>query len=112
MRHDQRSPEAAAYRHLYNQARWKGPHGRRKQQLAKQPLCEACLKAKRITRASVADHVIPHKGDEHLFWNGELQSLCAPHHDGAKQGEEIYGYGGQADEDGWPSDPRHPANLI
>ena len=108
---DQRSAEAQRYRHLYNQARWKHPaHGRRSRQLRKQPLCEMCLKARRTTVATVADHVIEHKGDETLFWEGELQSLCKPHHDSSKQREERRGFSGEVDADGWPTDPRHPAN--
>lgn len=114
MRHDQRSAEAQSYRHLYNQARWKGPHGRRKQQLAKQPLCETCLKAGRITVATVADHVIPHKGDEHLFWKGRLQSLCDAEpwrcHSSRKQQEEATGYSRDVGADGLPTDPAHPFN--
>lgn len=111
MRRDQRSEEAKAWRHLYGQARWRGPHGRRAQQLAKQPLCEMCLKAQKHTAATVADHKQPHKGDLTLFWHGPLQSLCAPHHDSTKQGEDRRGYSGEVDADGWPSDPAHPANA-
>jgi len=114
MRHDQRSAEAQAYRHLYNQARWKGPHGRRKEQLSKQPLCETCLKAGRITIATVADHVIPHKGDEHLFWNGQLQSLCDAEpwrcHSSRKQAMEAKGFEPGCDARGRPRDASHPWN--
>lgn len=69
-----------------------------------------CLKARRLTPATTADHVIPHKGDAKLFWEGELQSVCKPHHDGPKQAEERRGFTGEADADGWPSDPAHPSN--
>ena len=35
------------------------------------------------------DHVIPHRGDERLFWDeGNLQTLCKPCHDRRKQAEE------------------------
>lgn len=41
------------------------------------------------TTQLVADHKIPHRGDEALFWDEDnLQTLCKPHHDGAKQREE------------------------
>ena len=41
--------------------------------------------------ATVCDHVLPHRGDEHLFWNGAVQSLCARCHNSAKQAEEAAG---------------------
>jgi 5-methylcytosine-specific restriction protein A len=69
------------------------------------------MKAGQLTPANVADHITPHKGDATLFWTGSLQSLCAPHHDAAKQAEERRGYSGECDPDGWPIDPRHPANA-
>lgn len=70
-----------------------------------------CL-ARGITRAAtVADHIIPHRGDADLFWNGKLQSLCATCHSKLKQREEIHGHTELLDDDGWPSDPRHPANV-
>ncbi|MCR5874378.1 hypothetical protein LRS10_09505 [Phenylobacterium sp. J426] len=107
MRRDYRSPEAQTYRAWYKTARWRV---RRAAQLTNEPLCRMCLKAGRVTAATVADHVIPHKGDERLFWTGELQSLCKPHHDGAKQAEERRGYIIGCDASGRPLDPRHPWN--
>ena len=54
--------------------------------LAEHPLCEECLRQHRLTPATVVDHVVPHRGDERLFWDaGNLQSLCAPCHN-AKTG--------------------------
>lgn len=107
MRRDQRSAEAQSYRHLYSTSAWKL---RRQAQLTAEPLCCMCAKAGAIIRATVADHVIDHKGDEAEFFQGELQSLCAPHHDRAKQRETHAGYSATAGDDGWPTDPRHPAN--
>jgi hypothetical protein len=50
-----------------------------------------------VTAATVCDHVIDHKGDVDLFWNGERQSLCAPCHNKAKRtGRLAVGL------DGWP----------
>ncbi|MDD4570646.1 MAG: HNH endonuclease signature motif containing protein [Tepidanaerobacteraceae bacterium] len=41
-----------------------------------------CLKAKRITPATVVDHIKPHKGDVKLFFDiNNLQSLCKTCHD-------------------------------
>ena len=36
--------------------------------------------------ATVVDHVIPHRGDELVFWDrGNWQPLCKPYHDQRKQ---------------------------
>lgn len=41
------------------------------------------------TSQLVADHKVPHRGDEALFWDeGNLQTLCRACHDGVKQREE------------------------
>jgi 5-methylcytosine-specific restriction protein A len=110
-RDDRRSPEAAKHRKLYSLVAWRGKGGIREQQLTRQPLCERCLKAGRYTRASVVNHRTPHKGDWHLFSDPDnLESACPPHHDGEIQSEEALGYSKAIGADGWPSDPRHPAN--
>lgn len=113
---DPRSREALAWRAWYNQARWKGPHGRRAQQLKTEPLCRMCQAAGRITVATVADHVIPHKGDEHLFWHGELQSLCDADpwrcHSSRKQRSERRGYEPGCDAKGRPTSADHPWNRA
>lgn len=76
-----------AYRKWYKRKAWCGPEGRRKQQLRAEPLCALCPdRSKRL--ATVADHVIPHRGDHALFWFGKLQSLCKSCHDGKKQRAE------------------------
>lgn len=37
----------------------------------------------------IADHIEPHRGDPALFWDDEnVQTLCKPCHDSAKQREE------------------------
>lgn len=44
----------------------------------------------RDTPATVCDHIIPHKGDEFLFFSFEnTQSLCKPCHDMHKHRDEI-----------------------
>ncbi len=41
------------------------------------------------TSRLVCDHVRPHRGDEALFWDERnLQTLCKPCHDSAKQAAE------------------------
>lgn len=40
-------------------------------------------------RATVVDHIKPHRGDKKLFWSrSNWQALCAHHHNSAKQREE------------------------
>ena len=79
-------------------------------QLQAHPLCAKCLSRGQVTPARVADHVVPHKGNANLFWMGELQSLCLHCHNRWKLIEELHGYNTDIDHDGWPIDPRHPAN--
>ena len=91
---DARSPEAEEYRKLYWTPRWRGKHGVRARQLAKQPLCENCLKHGRYTPATVCDHVDPSKKlDPETFFDGPFQSLCDAEpwrcHSSVKQREEL-----------------------
>jgi hypothetical protein len=78
--------------------------------LAIEPTCRYCRQQGRLCAATVADHVIPHRGDETLFWEGELQSLCAPCHNGAKQQLETTGRLRGSAVDGMPLDPGHHWN--
>ena len=55
------------------------------------PLCVMCqdMKPSRVTAAEVVDHIIPHKGDQTLFWDeANWQPLCKPHHDRDKAEQE------------------------
>lgn len=83
---------------------------RSRQQLREHPLCVMCLAQGRVEAARVADHIIPHKGDKVLFWEGKLQSLCVPHHNASKKQIEQKGFSKEIGHDGWPVDPNHPAN--
>jgi 5-methylcytosine-specific restriction protein A len=83
---------------------------RRRLQLNAHPLCKMCGARGVVTPATVVDHVKPHKGDWNLFALGELQSLCKPCHDSPKRAFELRGYSGDVGNDGWPTDPNHPAN--
>lgn len=91
---------------MYRTRRWKA---RRLEQLRREPLCAYCLP--RTTAATVADHVIAHRGDAQAFWHGKLQSLCDSCHSRRKQREEARGFSDQLDESGWPVDGRHRANV-
>jgi len=54
----------------------------RKVFLNKYPLCEECKKKGIYTKATVVDHIIPHKGDKVLFWDeNNYRSLCKRCHD-------------------------------
>lgn len=112
MRSRARSTEAIAYRRLYRSHHWREV---RAAHLANHPLCVFCLAQGRITPATVVDHIAPHRGDVGLFFDpGNLQSLCdaQPYrcHSSAKQSEERRGYDKGVGLDGFPVDPRHPAN--
>lgn len=95
------------HKRWYSLKAWKD---RRHDQLTREPLCAFCLGMGHVTPATVADHVVPHRGDYDLFWFGELQSLCATHHNAAKQQIESTGYSTAADIYGYPLDPNHPQN--
>ena len=46
------------------------------------PLCERCKSEGRYTKATVVDHIKPHKGNRELFWDrNNRQSLCKECHD-------------------------------
>lgn len=100
----------AADRPFYNSARW---IARRRDQLARHPLCAFCLAHDgRVTAATVADHVVPHRGSAQSFFEGELQSLCAPCHSARKQQIETTGFMRGFALDGSPLDPAHPWNQT
>lgn len=104
MRRDDRSEAARAYRRLYNNRAWRD---RRASLLMAEPLCRYCAQVGRVTAATVADHVAPHRGEVELF-AGDLQPLCTPCHSRVKQIEENGGWSGACDLDGYPIDPNHP----
>jgi len=69
-----------------------------------------CLVHGLVTPATLADHVTPHRGDWDEFLHGALQSLCTECHNTRKKADENRGYSRELGPDGWPSDPKHPAN--
>jgi 5-methylcytosine-specific restriction protein A len=74
-----RSAASRGYGSRWNKAR--------KMYLAAHPLCEQCLKEGRYTKATVVDHIRPHRGNPELFWNPDnWQALCKKCHD-KKTGE-------------------------
>lgn len=52
-------------------------------------LCRMCSEQGLVQRATVVDHIEPHRGDQALFWDtANWQPLCKRCHDSRKQGEE------------------------
>ena len=50
--------------------------------LQSHPLCAECRKQGRYTKATVVDHIVPHRGDQKLFWDrSNWQPLCKACHD-------------------------------
>lgn len=62
-------------------------------QLTQEPLCCICIDDGRTVQATVVDHIVPHKGDQALMWDGNNhQSLCKSCHD-RKTATEDGGFG-------------------
>lgn len=94
-----RSKTATTWRRWYSTARWQRLRNRT---LLQHPLCAFCLRENRTTAATVVDHIIPHRGNQNLFWDdANLQSLCAYHHDNVKRREEM-GLIQTLDDEGYP----------
>lgn len=70
--------------------------------------CELCTHRGRNVRARVVDHIVPHRGDQRLFWDpANHQPLCGTCHNSAKQAAERTGRVRGCDQDGVPLDPGH-----
>jgi 5-methylcytosine-specific restriction protein A len=95
----------AAWRNMYSR---KDHRVRRQLQLRREPCCEDCKEEGRLTPATCVHHVIPHRGDLHVFKTSPLKSLCAAHHN-ARWASDKRGWVNRFDESGKPTDPRHPA---
>jgi len=81
-RSDKRTSSDRGYGYAWQQARAR--------YLESHPLCVMCEAEGRVTLAGVVDHIIPHKGDQTLFWDSEKnwQSLCLKHHNVDKAEQE------------------------
>jgi 5-methylcytosine-specific restriction enzyme A len=76
--------------------------------LAANPQCALCAEAGRRTRATVVDHIQPHKNDDRLFWNRRnWQPLCESCHNGVKQSADRTGVLRGGNADGFPLDAGH-----
>lgn len=70
------------------------------------PLCVMCQERGQLTPATVVDHIIPHRGDQAIFWDSSAwQALCREHHNRDKQRLEVSGRVIGCDENGFPLDP-------
>lgn len=50
--------------------------------LRQHPLCVLCAENGRTVAATVVDHIVPHKGDQRVFWDPKNhRALCKPCHD-------------------------------
>jgi 5-methylcytosine-specific restriction endonuclease McrA len=100
-------PQDRPWREWYQLNVWRR---RRRLQLLQHPLCALCEARGVVTPATVGDHVTPHRGDWNAFRLGPLQSLCADCHGRMKHRVDLHGYSSEIGGDGWPLDPKHPAN--
>lgn len=63
---------------IYN-SRWRKISHR---YLRSHPFCVECLKQGRYTKATVTDHIVPHRGNPKLMWDEHnFQALCKRCHD-------------------------------
>jgi len=61
--------------------------------LAKHPLCVECEREGKVVVATDLDHIIPHRGDQVLFWReSNWMALCKPCHS-KKTATEDGGFG-------------------
>ena len=80
-----RSDKRTSSERGYN-SRWRKA---RESYLKSHPLCVMCEEQNKIVAATVVNHIIPHKGDQVIFWDeSKWQSLCASCHSSVKQREE------------------------
>lgn len=65
----------------------------------------------KTTRATITDHIKPHRGCLKLFYDqNNYQALCKHCHDSIKAREEARGYAVGCGVDGLPVDVGHPWN--
>jgi hypothetical protein len=71
-----------------------------------------CLASGLVIPATVANHKIPHRGNEKFFFEGELNSLCETHHNSSVAQTERHGFTREIGLDGYPVDVFHPFNQL
>lgn len=106
---------SAVWRQWYGLSVWQGlRRDALRRAMWRCALCRVLLyQSSPMPFSAIVDHITPHRGDWRLFIDpANLQALCKQCHDGAKRAEESRGWHDQADQDGWPIDPRHPSNRA
>lgn len=73
-----RSKASASYQWMYQTPQWKARAAQHKKE---NPLCAECERNGRTTAVYCTDHIVPHRGDERLFFDEDnWQSLCRDCH--------------------------------
>ena len=86
--------------HLYSTPEWYAARAR----YLRGKICLLCDRFGKVRKATIVDHIKPHRGDMALFWDqSNWQPLCKACHDGPKQRWEKTGVG--CDENGIPLKP-------
>lgn len=81
--HDVKTTKEKGYGNAWQRAR--------KRYLAANPLCVRCESKGIFVKAVVVDHIVPHRGDETLFWDeSNWQPLCKRCHDRKTMTEDRY----------------------
>ena len=81
-----RGDRASSGKRGYN-SRWQKARAR---YLKAHPLCVLCARQNKYVKATVVDHIKPHRGDPILFWDeSNWQSLCKPCHDNKTWNEDA-----------------------
>jgi 5-methylcytosine-specific restriction protein A len=79
--HEVRRTKDEPWRKWYHRLPWTsrdGKYGLRRLTLTKHPICNLCKR----NASTVADHIVPHKGDWSLFIDEKnLQGICKQCHD-------------------------------
>lgn len=102
-----RSDKRTSSERGYN-SRWRKA---RESYLKSHPLCVMCEEQNKIVVATVVNHIIPHKGDQSLFWDkSNWQAVCKLHHDSTIQRQEKQNIIVGCDESGFPLNPDHHWN--
>lgn len=69
-------------------SRWRNARARF---LKKHPLCVKCFEQGKLEKATVVDHIVPHRGNQELFWDeNNWQPLCKTCHDSKTMTEDRY----------------------
>lgn len=81
-----RGERASSSKRGYN-SKWQKARAR---YLKVHPLCVHCAREERLVKATVVDHITPHRGDPVLFWDeSNWQPLCKPCHDKKTFNEDV-----------------------